>query len=53
VDISEATYQAVSGLEALHGLGGLVDKSETSRLATTELGSQAEHADLVLRSLVH
>lgn len=46
------TDQAVVRLELLHGLGGVVDKSETSGLAATELGAQTEDRDLVLAGLV-
>jgi len=45
--------QSVVGLELLHGLGGVVDKSEAGRLATTELCAEAENADLLLAGLVH
>jgi hypothetical protein len=41
------------GLELLHRLGGIVDKSEAGRLATTELCAEAENADLLLAGLVH
>lgn len=41
------------GLELLHGLGGVVDESEASGLAATELGAQTEDGDLVLAGLVH
>lgn len=44
--------QAVVGLELLHGLGGVVDESKASGLATTELGAKTEDGDLVLASLV-
>jgi hypothetical protein len=47
------TYQAVLGLELLHGLGGVVDQGETSRLTTTKLCPQTEDADLLGGSLVH
>ena len=47
------TDEAVVGLELLHGLGRVVDKAETSGLAATELGAQAEDGDLVLAGLVH
>lgn len=40
------------GLELLHGLGGVIDKSEASGLATTELGAETEDVDLVLGGLV-
>lgn len=40
------------GLELLHGLGGVVDESKASGLATTELGAQTKDGDLVLASLV-
>lgn len=40
------------GLELLHGLGGVVDKTESSGLATTELGAETEDGDLVLAGLV-
>lgn len=46
------TDQAVVGLELLHGLGGVVDKSEAGGLATTELGAQTKDGDLVLAGLV-
>jgi hypothetical protein len=44
--------EAVQRLELLHGLGGVVDESETSGLATTELGAETEDGDLVLLGLV-
>jgi hypothetical protein len=40
------------GLELLERLGGVVDKGETSGLATTELGPQTEDVDLLLGGLV-
>jgi len=46
------TDEAVLGLELLHGLGGVVDECETSGLAATELGAEAEDGDLVLLGLV-
>jgi hypothetical protein len=45
--------QSVQRLELLHGLGGVLDESETSGLATTELCAETEDGDLVLLSLVH
>lgn len=39
-------------LELLHGLGGVVDESEASGLAATELGAQTEDGDLILAGLV-
>lgn len=39
-------------LELLHGLGRVVDESETSGLATTEVGAQTEDVDLLGGSLV-
>ena len=44
--------EAVERLELLHGLGGVVDESETSGLAATELGAETEDGDLVLLGLV-
>jgi len=44
--------KTVLGLELLHGLGGVVDESETSGLAATELGAETEDGDLVLLGLV-
>lgn len=44
--------QSVVRLELLHGLVGVVDESETSALATTVLGAEAEAVDLVLAGLV-
>lgn len=46
------TDQAVVGLELLQGLRGVVDEGETSGLAATELGAQAEDGNLVLAGLV-
>lgn len=40
------------GLKLLQGLGRIVDETETGGLATTELCSQTEDADLVLLGLV-
>lgn len=40
------------GLEFLQGLGGIVDKGETSCLSTTELCLETEDVDLVLGGLV-
>jgi hypothetical protein len=45
--------QPVAGLELLEGLRGVVDQGEAGGLAATELGAQAENADLVLGGLVH
>jgi hypothetical protein len=39
-------------LELLEGLGRIVNESEASALATTELGLEAEDGDLVLGGLV-
>lgn len=44
--------QSVSWLESLSVSNGLVDQTETSRLSTTELGSETEDRDSVLVSLV-
>jgi hypothetical protein len=44
--------QSVVGLELLHGLGGVIDKSEAGGLATTELCAKAKDADLLLVGLV-
>ena len=44
--------QTVGGLELLQGLGGVVDQSESSGLATTVLGAETEDGDLVLVGLV-
>lgn len=44
--------ESVVGLELLHGLGGVVDESEASGLATTVLGAETEDRDLVLVGLV-
>lgn len=41
------TYETVSWLELAQSLGGVVDQSESARLATTELGPQAEDSDLL------
>ena len=46
------TDKTVVRLELLHGLVGVVDESETSRLATTVLGAETENGDLVLVGLV-
>jgi len=46
------TDEPVVGLELLHGLGAVVDEGETSALATTVLGAETEHGDLVLVGLV-
>lgn len=40
------------GLELLQGLGGVVDQSEASGLATTVLCAEPEHGNLVLVGLV-
>lgn len=40
------------GLELLQGLGGVVDQSEASGLATTVLCAEPEDGDLVLVGLV-
>lgn len=40
------------GLELLHRLGGVVDEGKTGGLAATELGPEAENADLVLLGLI-
>ena len=47
------TDQSVLRLELLHGLGGVVDESEASGLAATELGSETEDGDLILLGFVH
>ena len=44
--------QPVVGLELLHRLGGVVDEGKAGGLAATELGPEAEDADLVLLGLV-
>ena len=44
--------EPVLGLELLHGLGRVIDKGETSGLATTEVGAETEDGDLVLLGLV-
>lgn len=44
--------ESVLGLELLHSLGGVIDESEASGLATTELCAETEDGDLVLGGLV-
>jgi hypothetical protein len=52
IESTFVTYKTVSWLELLHGLNGVVDERKAAGLATTELGPQAEDADLLLGSLV-
>lgn len=40
------------GFEFLHCLWGIVDKSETGSLSTTELGAETENVDLICAGLV-
>lgn len=49
---STDTDETVVRLEFLQSLVGVVDKSETSGLATTELCAETEDGDLVLVGLV-
>lgn len=49
---STDTDETVVRLELLQSLVGVVDKSETSGLATTELCAETEDGDLVLVGLV-
>lgn len=44
--------QAVSGLEVLHGLGGVVEEGEAGALAATVLRAETEDGHLVLVGLV-
>jgi hypothetical protein len=44
--------EPVAGLELLHGLGAVVDESEASGLATTEVCLEAENGDILLLGLV-
>lgn len=44
--------QTVSGLEVLHGLGGVVEEGEAGALATTVLGAETEDRHGVLVGLV-
>jgi len=44
--------ESVLRLKLLHSLGGVIDESEASGLATTELCAEAKDGDLVLGGLV-
>lgn len=44
--------QAVSGLEVLHGLGGVVEEGEAGALAATVLRAETEDGHLVLVGLI-
>lgn len=46
------TYETVSWLKLLQSLNGVVDERKSAGLATTEVGPQAEDADLLGGSLV-
>ena len=46
------TDETVVRLELLQGLNGVVDERKAAGLSTTEVGPQAEDADLLLGSLV-
>lgn len=46
------SYEPVAGLELLHGLGAVVDESETGALAATEVCLEAEDRDIFLLGLV-
>lgn len=46
------SHQSVGWLESLGVSNGLVDQTETSGLATTELSSETKHRDSILVSLV-
>lgn len=52
LDSEANTDETVSWLKLLQGLNGVVDERKSAGLSTTEVGPQAEDADLLLGSLV-